>query len=679
MSMNSPSPEKEIEELRAQIRHHNRRYHELDAPEIADTEYDELVRKLATLEELHPDLRVPDSPTQQVGSAPTEQFAPVEHLTPMMSLDNATDLAELTGWRERMTRYIDGDPAFNCELKLDGLAVSLLYRNGHLERAATRGNGLVGEDITANVKTIEVIPHQLKTDDVPTLIEVRGEIFMPVSSFEALNRERAKAGEKLFANPRNAAAGSLRQKDPTVTAHRNLAFFAFHIGTIEGGKPLTHHSETLEYLSSLGLPTNDLNQVATDLEEVHRYCLKWQDKRHDNDFEIDGTVIKVDDLSQQAELGFTSKAPRWAIAYKFPPEERTTKLLDIMVSIGRSGKATPFAVLEPVFVGGSTVGLATLHNQDQVALKDIRPGDTVFVRKAGDVIPEVVGPVLSLRPEGLEPWQFPKQCPECDGPLERSEGESDTFCINPGCRKKIEQQIVYFASRVAMDIDHLGERTVELFLKLGLLSDIADIYSLDYDRIGELEGFGEVSVENLRRAIEESKERPLASLLVGLGIRHLGGTGAKLLASSFSHLDDLMAAGVDEIVAIDGIGPIIAESVVDYFSQPENRDLIERLRAAGVNMEGPPPPTDAQVLKGMSIVVTGTLQGFTRQGVAEAIKNRGGKSPGSVSGKTTAVVLGDSPGASKLKKAETLGIPILTEEEFIVLLESGELPTISNS
>ena len=672
MSSLNSSPEQRITELRDQIHYHNTQYHEHDQPVIADAEYDALVRELAALEELHPDLRVADSPTQTVGSSPSTQFSPVTHLSPMMSLDNATDLAELQAWKERMNRYIAANPQFSCELKLDGLAVSLLYRSGVLERAATRGNGVVGEDITLNVKTIENVPHRLVGG--PELLEVRGEIFMPVSSFQALNERQAELGERLFANPRNAAAGSLRQKDPSVTAERNLAFTAYQLGKVEGGPKFSLHSESMDFLAKLNLPTSPHTRVLENLEQVYQYCQSWQENRHSNDFEIDGVVIKVDSLAQQVELGATSKAPRWAVAFKFPPEERTTLLRDIMVSIGRSGKATPFAVLEPVFVGGSTVRLATLHNEDQVALKDVRPGDTVFVRKAGDVIPEVVGPVVALRPQGLPAWTFPSECPECGGKLQRNEGESDTFCLNPECPKQVEQRIVHFVGRSAMDIDHLGERTIQLFIAQGLLTNAAGIYQLDWARVAELENFGATSIENLKKAIEDSKTRPLDRLLVGLGIRHLGSAGSKLLAQAFGHMDALLAADSDEIAAVDGIGPTIAESVYESLQSDEFRSLIEGLRLAGVNFTGPPPPTEEQTLKGMSIVVTGTLEDFSREGATEAIKARGGRAPGSVSGKTNCLVLGESPGVAKLKKAEKLEIPILNEAQFKHLLETGEIP-----
>lgn len=673
--MSTPvNPAERVEQLRAEIAYHNRRYHELDDPEIADSEYDALVRELAATEEQHPDLRTPDSPTATVGSASSTLFAPVEHLSPMMSLDNVTSSEELAAWSKRMERYIEAGVDCVCELKLDGLAVSLLYREGRLERAATRGDGRVGEDITANVMTIGAIPHTLILSPPPTLLEVRGEIFMPVSSFRSLNQRQATSGGKLFANPRNAAAGSLRQKDSAITATRNLSFYAYQLGAIEGGPTFTRHAETLAFLEEAGLPVSDATTVLSGVEAIHEYCMRWQTNRHANDFEIDGVVIKVDDLAQRQELGFTSKAPRWAVAYKFPPEERTTRLEGIMVSIGRSGKATPFAVLKPVFVGGSTVRLATLHNEDQVAQKDVRPGDTVIVRKAGDVIPEVVGPVLSLRPEDLPAWKFPDTCPECGAALQRQEGESDTFCLNTECPKQLEQRIAHFASRGAMDIENLGERTVRLFMRHGLLTDLGDVYELDWERIGQLEGFGKTSVANLQRALEASKQRPLANLLIGLGIRHLGTTSSRVLATAMGHMDRLLEASQEEIAALEGIGGVIAESVFDFLSQPSNRRLLERLRTAGVNFKGLEASTLPQTLTGMSIIVTGTLEGFSREGAEEAIKSRGGKSPGSVSKKTTALVLGDAPGAAKISKARQLGIPVLDEAAFERLLETGELP-----
>jgi DNA ligase (NAD+) len=673
------NPAQRADELRAEIEHHNRRYHELDDPEISDAEYDALVVELRTIEEQHPELRTPDSPTQKVGAAPSTQFAPVEHKVPMMSLDNAFTFEELQAWGKRMERFISGDVDYACELKIDGVAMSLLYENGAFVRAATRGDGRVGEEVTANIRTIAAIPNELAGDggDVPKVLEVRGEVYMPTPAFEELNKRQAEIGGRLFANPRNAGAGSLRQKDPSITASRQLSFWTYGVGELQGGPTVTRHSELLEWLRGLGLPVNPEVRVLPTLDEVHAFCRGWLEHRHDLEYEIDGVVIKVDDLNQRGELGSTSKAPRWAIAYKFPPEERTTLLKEIMVSIGRTGRATPFAVLEPVFVGGSTVGVATLHNEDQVRLKDVRPGDTVIVRKAGDVIPEVVGPVLSLRPEGLPEWQYPKGCPVCGTDLVRLEGESDTFCTNVDCPAQRQGRIEHFASRGAMDIEGFGERTVALFVQQGLLSDPGDIYFLDYDRVRQLEGFGAISVRKLQEAVEASKTRPLANLLVGLNIRHLGPTGAQILARALGDLDRIMAASLEELSAVEGIGPTIAGSVHEFFATESNREVIEKLRSAGLNLQGPTAPDVPQVLAGMSIVVTGTLEGFSREGAEEAITSRGGKSPGSVSKKTTAVVVGESPGAAKLNKAQELGVPVLDEAAFARLLETGELPAPS--
>ena len=680
--------------LRAQIEHHNVRYHTLDDPEISDAEYDALVRELASLEtELEAELDaaellLADSPTQRVGAPSSTAFGEVNHITPMMSLDNVFDGDELAGWWKRNEKLLGAEAAhrarFVCELKIDGLAMSLLYRNGEYERAATRGDGRVGEDVTENVRTIAAVPkrivpanqNDLFSSAVPDLLEVRGEVFMPREAFEALNRRRGEAGEPLFANPRNSAAGSLRQKDSSVTAGRELSFLCYQLGAVEGGPTFATHSESLTFLGDGGFPVNPAIKVVDTLDEVLEFCLYWQHHRHDLSYDIDGIVIKLDDLSLRAELGVTSKAPRWAIAYKFPPEERHTKLRDIMVSIGRTGRATPFAVLEPVFVGGSTVAMATLHNQDQVRLKDVRPGDTVIVRKAGDVIPEVVGPVRSLRPEGLAEWVFPTHCPACQELLVRPENESDTRCVNTDCPAMAWARIAHFASRGAMDIEGLGERTIGSFIELGLLSNVGEIYSLRErtSELRQLEGFGETSIRNVLEAIETSKNRPLGNLLFGLNIRHVGSTMGQVLAKAFGHMDRLASASAAEIAATEGVGNVIAESVAEWFSKPTNAILIETLRAYGLNFEGPAGPTEEQTLVGMSVVVTGSLVGFSRDGAEEAILARGGKSPGSVSKKTTAVVVGVEPGAAKLSKAADLGVPILDEAAFVKLLETGELP-----
>ncbi|MGD9797835.1 MAG: NAD-dependent DNA ligase LigA [Acidimicrobiia bacterium] len=669
-------PADEVAALRAEIAEHDRRYHELDAPTISDAAYDDLVRRLRALEADHPDLVADDSPSQRVGAAPSNLFGPVTHLVPMMSLDNVVSLEELVAWGERLGRRAAEVSSFVCELKIDGLAMSIRYEDGRYVQAATRGNGRVGEDVTENVRTIAAVPDRL-TGDAPRVVEIRGEVYMPIASFEALNARQAAAGEgRRFVNPRNSAAGSLRQKDPRVTAGRDLSIFAYQLGALEGGPSFRTHAETIDAIRAWGLPVNPEIRVLGTLEDVHAYCQHWLEHRHDLGYEIDGVVVKVDDLALRGELGATARAPRWAIAYKFPPEEQTTTLVDIMVSIGRTGRATPFAVLEPVFVGGSTVQLATLHNEDQVRAKDVRPGDLVVVRKAGDVIPEVVGPVLSARPPGLPEWRFPTTCPACGRPLHREEGESDTHCVNVDCPRQRAARIEHFCSRGAMDIEGFGEQRAQLVTELGLVADVGDLYALTEASFRGVEGFGDVSIANLLAAIDASRNRPLANLLVGLNIRRVGTSAAQVLARAFGHLDRLMAADAEALAAAEGIGPLIAAGVRTFFAEPENRAVVEKLRAAGVNFEGPTgPPAEPQVLAGMSVVVTGTLDGFSREGAEEAITARGGKSPGSVSKKTTAVVVGAEPGQAKLTKAEALGVPILDEAAFRHLLATGQLPS----
>jgi DNA ligase (NAD+) len=673
-------PAGRIDKLRDDIRRHNQLYYEQDSPEIPDSEFDALLRELLELEDAHPDLITPDSPTQSVGGLATTTFSSVEHRVPMMSLDNAFSPDEISAWGGRLERRIAELGASResvglvAELKIDGLAVSIRYENGLLVQAATRGDGRVGEDVTANVRTISGIPHRLPMNS-PEILEVRGEVYMPISAFEDLNAAQMAAGERTYVNPRNTAAGSLRQKDASVTATRNLAFWSYQLGEVVGGPNLIDHHEIFEFLGGMGFPVNPEVAILHGIEEVEAHCQHWQKHRHDLDYEIDGVVVKVDSLALQREMGFTSRAPRWAIAYKFPPEERTTKLIDIQVSIGRTGRATPFAQLEPVFVGGSTVEFATLHNQDQVAAKDVRPGDTVIVRKAGDVIPEVVGPVLRERPKGLRKWKFPTNCPVCGHRLVRPEDGADHRCLNLSCPARVAGAIEHFASRGAMDIEGLGEQRVQLFCELNLLSDVADIYSLQAEQLKGLDKFADVSVQKLLDAIEGSKKKPLANLLVGLNIRHLGGAGAVALAEHFGHLDRIESATEDELAAVEGVGAIIARSVHEWFADSTNRAVIEKLRAAGVNMQGPEASDLPQTLEGLIVVVTGTLEGFSRDEAEAAIKGRGGKSPGSVSKKTTAVVIGAGPGASKVTKAEELGIPILDESGFLELLETGTLPS----
>jgi DNA ligase (NAD+) len=666
------------------VAYHNRRYHELDDPEISDGDFDALVRELRKLEAEHPELVTEGSASQAVGGAPSGLFAPVVHAVPMMSLDNAMSAEELVAWGQRVAKGLPGETVrFVCELKIDGLAMSIRYEGGRYVRAATRGDGRTGEDVTANVATISVVPKELrraKGVNVPDVIEVRGEVYLPVASFERMNQAAEAAGERLFVNPRNAAAGSLRQKDPAVTAKRDLSFWAYQLGEVVGGPELPTHTASLELMGQLGFPVNPEVAAFDSLEDVAAHCAHWEAHRHDLGYEIDGVVVKVDDVAQRARLGATSRAPRWAIAYKFPPEERTTLLRDIQVSIGRTGRATPFAVLEPVFVGGSTVGMATLHNEDQVRAKDVRPGDTVIVRKAGDVIPEVVGPVTSLRPQDSQPWTFPTTCPGCGTELVRLDGEADTRCVNPSCPFQRDQRVIYFASRAAMDIEGLGERTVAQ-LTAGdppLISDAADLYSLDRDALLGLDGFAQISADKLIAAIDESRHRPLPRLLTALGIKHLGPAAAQALAAEFGTLDAVMEATPEELAAVEGLGSVIAQSISTWFELDANKAFVEKLRAAGVDFGVPVPraPKAPQTLTGKAVVVSGTLEGYTREEAEQAIVARGGKSPGSVSAKTFVLVVGDSPGASKVTKAEKVGIPILEgTEAFEALLETGELPT----
>lgn len=672
-------------ELGRLIRHHNELYYSLDAPEIADADYDLLVRELQQIEAEHPELIESSSPTVEVGAgALSATFAPVAHSVPMTSLDNAMDLDELVAWGDRVARGLEGaEVDYVCELKIDGVAMSLRYEAGRLVQAATRGDGRVGEDVTANVATIASVPSHVV--GAPPVLEVRGEVYLPLAAFEQLktakqaeNAVRVAAGRKpepVPVNPRNAGAGSLRQKDPAITLSRGLDFWSYQLGEVVGGPHLSTHEETLRFVASLGLPVNPEIKVVKGLEGVYQFCLHWQAHRHDLPYEIDGCVVKVDSLAQREQLGFTSRAPRWAIAFKFPPEERTTLLLDIHVSVGRTGRATPFAVLQPVFVGGSTVSMATLHNEDQVRLKDVRPGDTVVVRKAGDVIPEVVGPVFSLRSADSVPWQFPKLCP-CPLQTEfvRPEGEANTRCVEPDCPFQRDQRIIYFGSRGAMDIEGLGEQTVIQLSEAGLVADPADIYTMNREQLMTLPSWGTLKADKLLAAIEGSKNRPLPKLLTALGIKGLGPSASEALSSRFGSLDAVMEATEADLSATDGVGPVIAASIVGWFAREPNQAMINKLRAAGVDFGRVEARVAPQVLVGKAVVVTGTLEGWSREAAEAAIKERGGKSPSSVSSKTFALVVGAEPGASKLTKAAECGVAILDLAGFEHLLATGALP-----
>lgn len=673
-------PGARIQELRAEIDRHARRYYEHDDPEIPDADYDRLLAELRALEEAHPELVSADSPTQRIGGRPNPVFTPVAHTVPMMSLHNAFDRNELRAWAERVQRRL-GDQqvgAYAVEPKFDGLAVSVLYREGRMVRAATRGDGRTGEDVTGNVATIAGLPRRLggPGSAPPAVLEVRGEVYLALSAFEALNQRQRDRDEKPYVNPRNAAAGSLRQKDSAVTAERGLSIWCYQLGAMDGGPRLASHIETLEWLDSLGFPVNEHATRLESLDAVEVYVADLENRRHGLDYEVDGAVVKVDDLDLQDELGADAKAPRWAIAYKLPPEERSTELLDIEVSIGPSGQATPFARLAPVFVGGVTVTTATLHNEDQVAAKDVRPGDTVIVRRAGDVIPEVVRSVPSARPEGSAPWAFPRRCPVCGQPLRRDEGAAATFCANFDCPRQVRGRIEHFVGRAAMDIEFLGEKNIDRFVTDGLLADAADLYRLDFDRIAAMEGFGDVSAENLRASVEASRRQPLHRLLFGLRIPEIGQANARLLASSFETMDAILAADEDELAAVEGFGPIIAAAVRKWFDDSRARDLIARLREAGLRMEAEAVGGSAaapQTLAGRAVVVTGTLEGFSRDQARSAIAARGGKSPGGVSSRTFALVAGADPGVSKVNKAAEAGVPVIDEAAFNRLLETGEL------
>ncbi len=553
-----------------------------------------MVRELQGLEKEHPELASPESPTARVGGPTSRLFEPVRHEVPMMSLDNAFTEAELEAWAARVHRLLPDvsidEAAMCCEPKVDGVAMSLLYAEGELVQAATRGDGVTGENVTANVATIGSVPRRLRSavGRPPRRLEVRGEVYMPVVEFERMNERQLDLGERIFANPRNAAAGSLRQKDPAVTAKRPLAFWAYQIGGVDTQARRWYpdrQSATLELLGEAGFPVSPDVEVLAGLPQVMVRCRELEARRHDLGYELDGVVVKLDDFALHRRLGSTSRAPRWAIAFKFAPEERTTRLLRIDVSIGRTGRATPFAALEPVFVGGSTVSMATLHNEDQVRLKDVRPGDLVTVRKAGDVIPEVLGPVLHASEgpvERGEPWSFPTVCPSCGGPLVRLPGESDTYCTNIDCPAQRVQRLAHFGSRSAMDIEGLGEQRVDQLVTAGLVSDPADLYRLEVEDLAALEGFAEVSAGNLRRAIDDSRTRPLHRLLVALGIRHLGPTGARAVARAVGSLDALREASAGTLAAVPGVGATIAESIVEFFANPANEDVVERLVAAGV-------------------------------------------------------------------------------------------------
>ncbi|HET8604531.1 MAG TPA: NAD-dependent DNA ligase LigA [Marmoricola sp.] len=681
----------EHRELSEQVEDARWRYYVLDAPTLSDAEFDRMLRRLEELEEAHPDLRTPDSPTQKVGGAVSTEFTAADHLQPMESLDNAFSYAELEAWEARIRRDGVDVSAYLCELKVDGLAINLLYEDGRLVRALTRGDGRTGEDVTPNVKTIESIPHRLRSSPdypAPSLLEVRGEVFLPVEAFGRLNEAMLDAGKPQFANPRNAAAGSLRQKDPRVTATRALDMVCHGIGAREGFEP-TAQSQAYDALAAWGLPTSDRVRVVATLEDVLGYIEHYGEHRHDVEHEIDGVVVKVDDVATQRRLGSTSRAPRWAIAFKYPPEEVNTRLLDIRVNTGRTGRVTPFGVMEPVKVAGSTVERATLHNAHEVKRKDVRPGDTVILRKAGDVIPEILGPVLPLRPEGLPPWQMPTTCPACGtGLVQEKEGDKDLRCPNHrGCPAQVLDRVFHVASRSAFDIEGLGTEAAAALLEAGVIANEGDVFDLDEPGLLKAPLFtrapdtkrGEegpqlsANAGKLLANLAHAKDKPLWRVLVALSIRHVGPTAARALAAEFGSMEAIRTASEEELAAAEGVGPTIAASVRRWFDDPDDSwhvEIVDKWAAAGVRMADERDTSTPRTLEGLTVVVTGSLADFSRDGAKEAIVSRGGKAASSVSKKTDFVVVGDSPG-SKAAKAEQLGVPILDEDGFKELLERG--------
>lgn len=659
--------QKRIAELREVINYHNYRYYVLDSPEISDAEYDELMQELIALEEKHPQFISPESPTQRIGAAPAEGFPPIKHPSKMLSLANAFSFADLEAFLKRVSKELEGEKLeFVCELKMDGVAVSLTYENGRYVKGATRGDGETGEDITGNLKTIRSLPLILRIAKAPSFMEVRGEAYLSKGQFKAINKERSEEGLPLFANPRNAAAGSLRQLDPKITAERNLKIFLFSVGYVEG-REFSTQWESLEYLKQAGFPVNPHIKLVDSIEAAYRYSQEWQEKRDGLPYEIDGTVIKVNSLLQQDRLGATTKSPRWSIAYKFPAEQRTTVVKDIAINVGRTGALTPTAVLEPVRVSGSTISMATLHNEDEIRRKDIRIGDTVVIQKAGDVIPEVVAPVISKRSGDEKIFVMPKNCPVCGASVERIGGEVVARCTNIACPAQTFERLLHFGSRGAMDIEGFGPSVILQLLEKRLIADVADIYFLTREQL--LEGvshFADKAADNLCQAIERSRERPLSRLIFALGIRHVGSHMADVLAENFPSLEALAKAKYEDLEAIPEVGPKIAESVVAFFAEKRNEWVLEKMKKAGVRFKEELKAAEIP-LRGLSFVLTGTLKSLTRVQAEAKLKNLGARVSSSVSKKTDYVVVGEDPG-SKFDKAKKLGVKTLAESEFLELI-----------
>jgi DNA ligase (NAD+) len=657
-----------VEELRSQLAYHDYRYYVLNQPEVSDAEYDELMQELRKLEEQFPQLITPDSPTQRVGEQPAEAFGIVEHPRPLLSLANAFSEDDLRAWYKRAAALAETNGfAMVCEPKIDGLAVALVYEGGRFVEGSTRGDGVRGENITQNVRTIKSLPLRVTNGKLPQRFEVRGEVFMTKKGFERMNEERAERGEPLFANPRNSAAGSVRQLDPRMTADRPLDCFVYQLGWQEDGNAPPTHWKTLEWLRSLGFKVNPHIERFEDLDDVLRHCREWTERREQLDYDIDGIVVKIDDLRLQDILGAVGREPRWAIAFKFPPTQRTTTLLGIGINVGRTGSMNPYAILEPVNIGGATVKMATLHNEEDIKRKDVRIGDTVIVQRAGEVIPQVVGPVVSKRTGKEKRFVPPKKCPACKTPLVRPEGEVMRYCPNRACPAQAFRLLTHFVSRGAMDIDRVGEQLALTLLKKELVSDPADLYFLKKEDLLGLERMAEKSAQHVIDAIDASRARPLERVLFALGIRHVGSETAALLARHFGSIDALIEARAEELASVPTIGPVVAQSVHDWLRDKTNRKLIQKLRKGGVRMEAAAPAAREGPLSGRSFVITGTLSGMSRTEAEARIRALGGVAASSVTKSTDYLVAGDSPG-SKLDKAQKYGTKVLSDDDFMSLL-----------
>ncbi len=655
-----------IEQLRDEIRKHDYHYYVLDSPLITDREYDELLAELKSLEAQHPELITPDSPTQRVGGEPLPGFTTVRHRVPLLSLDNTFSREELMEFNRRIqARLSPEEISYVCELKIDGVSIALIYENGLLVSAATRGDGVVGENVTQNVRTIRTVPLRLR-DPVPRL-EVRGEIYIAKQDFVRLNREREEKGEKTFANPRNSAAGSLRQLDPRITASRPLKAFIYDLLYVEGPE-IREQAEVLKFLRDQGFPVNPHWRLVGGVEEVWEFCQEWRERRHDLDYEIDGVVVKLNPLGARETMGFTAKSPRWATAFKFPAEEKETRILEIELNVGRTGVITPTAVMEPVFIGGSVVSRASLHNFDLMREKDIRVGDWVLIHKAGDVIPEVIRPLVEKRTGEEVPFPVPEKCPVCGATVIRFEGEVAYRCDNINCPARLKESLIFFASREAMDIEGMGPAVVDQLVERNLVQNVADLYTLTLEDLLTLDKTGKKKATNLLEAIEASKSRPLSRLLHALGIRFVGGKTARIMAERFRDIDVIATLSEESLIEIPEIGAKIAASVVSFFNEPENLETIEKLKAAGVNTKEAVVTVADGPLANKTLVLTGSLESLTRSEATELIERHGGRVSSSVSRKTDYVVVGTDPG-SKLDKARQLGIPILTESEFLELLK----------